>query len=129
MGSAARKVRHYRDLIVWQKAMDLVENTYAVTRALPADERFGLVQQMQRAAVSVPSNIAEGHQRQSRNAYMHFLSIARGSLAELETQLLMLPRLQYMTEADIRMCLKLADEVGRMLRAITLRLAHPAPSP
>jgi len=81
------EIRTYRDLIAWQKAMLLAKAIYRTTAAMPGDERFGLTMQMRRAAVSVPSNIAEGHARQSRADYIRFLKIARGSLAELGTQL------------------------------------------
>ena len=79
-------VRTYRDLIAWQKAMVLTKMVYVQTKAMPSDERFGLVSQMRRAAVSIPSNIAEGPARQSRGDYLRFLRNARGSLAELSTQ-------------------------------------------
>ena len=77
----------HKDLIVWQKAVSLATMVYAATAALPSDERYGLTTQMRRAAVSVPSNIAEGAGRTHRSEYLHYLSIARGSLAELETQI------------------------------------------
>ena len=80
------KVRTFRDLIAWQKGKELAKMVYVVTRRMPADERFGLTNQMRRAAVSIPSNIAEGHGRQSRPDYLKFLRTARGSLAELMTQ-------------------------------------------
>lgn len=80
-------VRTFRDLIAWQKSMDLAQLVYNETRTMPSDERFGLTMQMRRAAVSIPSNIAEGHGRQSRNDYIRFLRTARGSLAELQTQI------------------------------------------
>jgi four helix bundle protein len=79
-------VRTFRDLIAWQKSMTLARMIYRATMAMPADERFGLVSQMRRSAVSIPSNIAEGHARQSRADYLKHLRIARGSLAEVDTQ-------------------------------------------
>jgi len=79
-------VNSYRELVAWQKAMDLVEVVYRVTKSFPADERFGLVSQLRRAAVSVPSNIAEGHSRPTAD-YVRFLNIARGTLREVETSL------------------------------------------
>jgi len=78
-------VQTYRDLNAWKKAMDLVEGTYALTKSFPGTERFGLTSQIQRAVVSIPANIAEGNARKHRGDYVHHLSIARGSLAELET--------------------------------------------
>jgi len=83
MGSA----RTFRDLIVWRRAIELAKAVYQATRAMPETERFGLIAQMRRAAVSVPSNIAEGNARHTLKDYIHFLSVARGSLAELETQI------------------------------------------
>ena len=83
---ASGKVRTFRDLIAWQKGKELAKVVYTATRRMPEDERFGLTNQMRRAAVSIPSNIAEGHARQSRLDYLKFLRNARGSLAELMTQ-------------------------------------------
>lgn len=83
----------YKDLIVWQKSMQLVCGIYGKTKLLPADERFGLVSQMRRAAVSIPSNIAEGRKRKSSNDFAQFLHIADGSAAELETQMLLCERI------------------------------------
>ena len=80
--------RGFKDLIVWQKAMDLVEETYRVVKCLPKEEQYGLSNQMRRAVVSIPSNIAEGNQRGSIKEYLHFLYIAMGSLGELETQII-----------------------------------------
>ncbi len=88
--------RPHERLEVWRDAMSLVEWTYRITSPFPADERFGLTTQLRRAAVSIPSNIAEGAARRSRQEYLRFLSIARGSLAELDTQLQIAQRLQYM---------------------------------
>ena len=81
------EIKRYRDLLIWQKGMALAKQVYAMTRAFPGDERFGLTAQMRRAAVSVPSNIAEGQARRGRKEFVQFLSHAEGSLAELDTQL------------------------------------------
>jgi len=81
-------VSNYRDLIVWQKAMDLTVEIYRIAKKLPKEELFSLSDQMRRAAVSIPSNIAEGNGRQTKGEFQHFLRIAKGSAAELETQLL-----------------------------------------
>ena len=89
----AQKIRTYRDLIAWQKAMDLAKQVYQATNRMPESERFGLTNQMRRAAVSVPSNITEGYARQSRLDYVRFLKTARGSLAELQTQATLVERL------------------------------------
>ncbi len=83
------EIKTFRDLIAWQKAMQLARKVYQATEVMPKSERFGLIVQMRRAAVSVPSNIAEGHGRQSRVDYLRFLKVARGSLMELQTQLIL----------------------------------------
>lgn len=111
-------VTSYRDLVVWQKAMALVSAVYELTRAFPDSERFGLTSQIQRAAVSIPSNIAEGQGRLATKEFRQFLGIARGSLKELETQLLISIDLGYAAAEDINACLELADEIGRMLNAL-----------
>ena len=94
------KIAGYQELLVWQRSMDLVAKVYRLTATLPAAEQWGLIAQMRRAAVSVPSNIAEGYGRQSTGEYRHHLSIGRGSLLELETQILLCVRLQYLNLAD-----------------------------
>src|SRR5262245_52079237 len=91
-------VRHYSDLIAWQKAMDLVMQIYKITREFPPEERFGLTNQLRRAAVSVPSNIAEGQGRHATRDFLRCLSIAYGSLQEVETQLVIASRLDYLKE-------------------------------
>jgi len=108
----------YRDLVVWQKAMALVSCVYRLTRTFPDSERFGLISQIQRAAVSIPSNIAEGQGRLATKEFRQFLGIARGSLKELETQLLISIDLAYAETAEVNECLRLADEVGRMLNGL-----------
>ena len=95
-------VRSYRDLKVWQRAMDLVPAVYKVVQRLPKEERYELGSQLRRAVVSVPANIAEGHARQSTKEYLHHLTIARGSLAELETLLLVAERLSYLRPEKLR---------------------------
>jgi four helix bundle protein len=110
--------KNYRDLIVWQKAMTLAEATCAFAGSLPDIERFGLSAQMRRAAVSVASNIAEGHERRSRADYRRFIIIACGSLAEVETQLELALRLHPTDPAAAQRMAGLIDETGRLLRAI-----------
>ncbi|HOX08271.1 MAG TPA: four helix bundle protein [Planctomycetota bacterium] len=105
----------YRDLEAWQKAMDLAEAVYSVCRKLPEQERFGLASQLQRAAVSIPSNIAEGQGRKHRKDFCRFLLIARGSLMELETQLLLSERLKYASKAELQPVWDLSQQVGRLL--------------
>ena len=111
-------VTSYRDLVVWQKAMALVSVVYKLTHTFPDSERFGLTSQIQRAAVSIPSNIAEGQGRLATKEFRHFLGVARGSLKELETQLLVSIDLDYTSKVQASACLDLADEVGRMLNAL-----------
>ncbi len=111
-------IRTYADLDVWKKSMSLVEEVYKFTKTLPTDERFGLVTQMQRAAVSIPSNIAEGHGRRSTGAYLNHLSIAYGSLMELETQIQISQRLNYIDLALQNQLLSKIAEIGRMLNGL-----------
>ena len=111
-------VSSYRDLTVWQRAMELVERIFLLTPKLPREQVYGLSAQMQRAVVSVPSNIAEGHARKSTREYLHFLSISLGSLAELETQLILCERLKFLSADDVGQVLGVADEVGKMIRGV-----------
>jgi four helix bundle protein len=106
--------RSYRELLVWQ----LAEAAYAVAAHLPEVERFGLTAQLRRAAVSVLSNIAEGHERRSRAEYRRFIAIACGSLAELETHLELSRRIHHIAPEHLAKAESLADETGRLLRAI-----------
>ena len=110
-------MRSCRELVVWQKAMDLVVQMYRITRAFPKSEMYGLAGQMQRASVSVPSNIAEGQALKQTQAYLRHLAIASGSLAELETQLEIANRLGYLSPKD-QSIFEQANEVGRMLSAL-----------
>jgi|SRR5689334_4188088 len=108
----------YRDLLAWQKAMDLVTNIYRATRAFPREELYGLTNQLRRAAVSIPSNIAEGQARRSRREFHRFLTTARGSLAEIETQLQIASALGYLTNECVRALLAETGEIGRMLNGL-----------
>ena len=108
----------FKDLLVWQKSMDLVELVYHLVRRLPKEEQFELASQMRRAVVSIPSNIAEGQGRKTAREFLRFLSIARGSRAELETQLLLAQRLGYLTKEQIEPAVLLYNEVGRMLHSL-----------
>ena len=105
----------YCDLSVWQKAMELTDEVYRIARLLPKEEMYSLSDQIRRAAVSIPSNIAEGRGRQTDSDFRHFLYIAKGSCYELETQLLICIRQKYVTAEDIAAALSLSDEVSRML--------------
>jgi four helix bundle protein len=115
--------------VLWQKAMALASATYRVTWSLPRDETFGLTRQIRRAAVSVPSNVAEGSARRTSRDYLAFLHVARGSLAELRTQLLLAREVGCLTDTDLRPLEPQLDEVGRLLNAVirglNRRLAEP----
>src|SRR4051794_19918047 len=110
--------KNYRDLIAWQKAMDLVEQVYHATRHFPKEEQFCLCSQIRRAVVSIPSNVAEGQGRQTPKEFTNFLYIAHGSLREVETQLLIAQRLLYLSEPQVVPMLNLSAEVGRLIRGL-----------
>ena len=119
----------YVDLQVWTQAMDLAALVYALGSSMPRAEQFGMTSQMQRAAASVPANIAEGYQRGTRKYYARFVSIARGSLAEVETFLLLANRVGHLSTEQTQTCLDLADELSRMLTRLRQRLdAPPGPT-
>ena len=106
--------KSYRDLEVWQKAMDLVVDCYQITKRFPKSEIYGLASQMQRAAVSIPTNIAEGRERQYTREFLQYLSIAYGSLAELETLVQIAERLNYLDVNQLKQILDNTAELGRM---------------
>jgi four helix bundle protein len=116
------QIKCYRDLLVWQKAMDLVVECYRFVSTLPKNETYGLISQVQRAAVSVPANIAEGHGRDHLGDYLRHLSVANGSLMELETHLLLVGRLGYRPAEDAEPLLNQCSEVGKMLAGLTKSL-------
>jgi len=116
-------VKSYKDLIVWQKAMDLAVMIYLVTKSFPKDEQYGLASQLRRAAVSIPSNIAEGHARTSTAEFKNFLSIARGSLAEVETQLLIAVRLNYIEQGQWANLMYILTEINKMTNTLMNKLA------
>jgi four helix bundle protein len=122
-------IRSYRDLEVWQKSRMLVSRVYRLTSTFPREELYGLASQLQRAGVSVPSNIAEGKSRRSTKDYMRFLDIAYGSIAEVETQLYIACDLGYTTEKKIVLLLDGYAEVGRMLNGLLNSLAEKSSSP
>ncbi len=115
-------MKSYLDLIVWQKSMELVERMYRMTKVFPQEEQYGLTSQIRRAAVSIPSNIAEGQARKSTAEFRNFLSIALGSRAEVETQTLIAQRLGYVTQVQTEEILSLLDELSRMLNTLRSRL-------
>lgn len=114
--------QHFKDLVAWQKAMDLVTEIYKVTDDFPKREVYSLTDQIRRAAVSIPSNIAEGQAHYSRREFLHFLRHAAGSLAELETQLLIAERLQYLDHPSTTELLQRVHEVGRILNGLIASL-------
>ena len=112
-------IRNYRDLLVWQKAMDLVDEIYTLVKLLPKEELFALSDQLRRCAVSIPSNIAEGYGRRGHKELTQYLSIARGSLFELETQLWIGIRQHLFQEKQCAHALSLCAEIGRILTRMT----------
>ena len=112
------EIRSYRDLKVWQQAMDLAEACYRLTRGFPKDELCGMVSQIRRAAASVPANIAEGHGRNSRGEYIQFLRVAQGSLKELETHLLLAQRIGLIVAKNVEPILEKSEILSKMLRAL-----------
>jgi four helix bundle protein len=116
----------YKDLIVWQKSMTLCTNVYKVTRLFPKDELYGIVSQMRRSSVAIPSNIAEGYRRGHRLEYLQFLRISYGSASELETQLIVSLNIKYLTESQYDELNNLLEEVLKMLNKLISSL-HPTP--
>ena len=112
----------YRELVVWQRGMELVEEIYKLARFLPKEEMYALSDQMRRAAVSIPSNIAEGFARKAPKDYARFLLMARGSKYELETLLTICERLKYLSEDETKKAMGLCDEIGKMLNSIIAKL-------
>ena len=119
-------IRSYRDLTVWQKGMVLAAAVYRLTRRMPRQEEYRIAGQMIRAASSIPANLAEGHGRGTRKDYAHFVSIAKGSLAELETFLLLSADLELVPGDVVGPVLDQAEEVGRMLTSLRERLTSRA---
>ncbi|GJQ05041.1 four helix bundle protein [Capnocytophaga canimorsus] len=116
------RIASYKDLIVWQKSVELVSKVYEITRLFPEEEKFGLTSQIRRSAVSIPSNIAEGYGRGTSKTYLQFLSIARGSLFELETQFHIARRLRFITENnEIEYII---SEISKMLNALINKIKN-----
>ena len=122
----AAKVGGYKDLLVWRKGIELVKEIYRMTKSFPADERFGLVSRMRRAAVSIPSSIAEGQARKTTGEFVQFLSQAEGSLAELDTQLILAVELGYSNTTQVACATGLVSELKRMLNALRRALLKAA---
>jgi four helix bundle protein len=116
------EVKGFRDLIVWQKAMNFVVEVYRASGVFPGDERFGLTAQLRRSAVSIPSNIAEGHGRESTRDFLKFLSIAYGSLNEAQTQILIAERLAYLSAENSAQMLLHAVEVAKLMNGLSKSL-------
>jgi four helix bundle protein len=112
------KSRSYRDLIVWQEAIQLVKEIYQRTADFPEKETFGLTSQIRRAAVSIPSNIAEGQGRHSSKEFRHFLGIALGSIGELETQIIISQEINYLKDIELRSLLTKTDDLRKMLKSL-----------
>jgi four helix bundle protein len=117
-----QKIRTYRDLIVWQKSIHIVTDIYRVTKHFPKQETFGLVLQIRRSSISVSSNIAEGYSRYSNREFTRFLEIAIGSLAEMQTQLLISLNLEYISETDFKTVTENSREIERMLSSLIRKL-------
>lgn len=122
-------IKDYKDLIVWQKAMDLVVEVYALVKLMPKEEMYALSSQIRRAAISIPSNIAEGQARNSTKEFIQFLAIAKGSKAELETQLLLCIRIGYLNEDQIATAMNILAEIGKMINALQQKLTTPTTNP
>ncbi|HEX6769476.1 MAG TPA: four helix bundle protein [Candidatus Binatia bacterium] len=116
-------VASYQDLLVWQRSMDLVERVYRLTASFPRSEQWGLTAQMRRAVISVPSNIAEGYGRQSTGEYRHHLSIGRGPLLELETQVLLGKRLKYLQPSEADSVISEIEQISKMLATLISKLS------
>lgn len=117
-------VRSYRDLIVWKKGIEFVQSIYVLSRSFPHSESFSLTNQIRRAAVSVPSNIAEGQQRCNGNEFRHFLHISLGSLAEVDTQLVLAIKLGYLAEGDVAEVQLQIEEIRKMLYGLLSGLGN-----
>jgi len=117
-------IKNYRDLIVWQKSMELVTKVYLVTKTFPKEEIYGLMSQIRRSCVSIPSNIAEGYGRYSTNDYLRFLQVARGSLYELQTQLEICHNLHYLSKQTFEELFEQSREIERMLCSLIKKVGH-----
>ena len=125
---AGSSIQSYRDLVVWQKSMALAEEVYRLSRLMPKDEQYRLTSQLLRAVASVPANIAEGHARGTRKDYAKFVSISRGSTAEVETFLTLAVRVGLLAEPEDSKASALCDEVSKMLLSLHVRLREDQPT-
>lgn len=117
-------IKNYRDLIVWKKSMELVTKVYVVTKTFPKEETYGLIPQIRRSSISIPSNIAEGYGRHSTNDYVRFLQVARGSLYELQTQLEICLNLDYLSKQRFEEIYEQSREIERMLCSLITKIGH-----
>lgn len=115
-------LQNYKELIVWQKSIDLIEAIYCLTKNFPKEEIFGLVNQMRRAAISIASNIAEGRNRGTRKDFVQFLRMALGSASELETQIIICKRIKHLSKFDYSSAEKLLTEILKMLNSMIKKL-------
>ena len=122
MESTRNTIRSFKDLLVWQRSMELGVTIYRITQKLPASDQCGLMSQLRRAAVSIPSNIAEGYGRQSTGNYRQFLSISRGSLMEVETQIDICERLKYLAESDTENILNEITEISKIFTSLISKI-------
>ena len=123
----ANAVKSFHDLVAWQQAMELVTEIYKVSQKFPKEEMFGLTSQIRRAAVSIPSNIAEGRGKSSAGEFQQFLYHARGSLAEVETQLMIAINLGYLTKQEVTHIMELIARVGRLLHGLLAAVKKTKP--
>ena len=121
-----KKPQNYKDLVVWQKGIELAKLIYTLTARFPAEEKFGLISQMRRAAVSIPSNIAEGQARHTTGEFIQFISHAEGSVAELNTQLILATELRFCSNGDAQPASELTEHLRRMLNGLRRKLQNPA---
>ena len=125
-GAMEKKPQNYKDLVVWQKGIELAKIVYRLSAKFPGEEKFGLVAQIRRAAISIPSNIAEGQARHTTGEFIQFISHAEGSVAELSTQLILATELQFSSSDDAEAALELTEHLRRMLNGLRRKLANIA---
>ena len=121
-----KKPQNYKDLIVWQKGIELAKLIYRLSAKFPGEEKFGLVSQMRRAAISIPSNIAEGQARHTAGEFIQFISHGEGSVAELNTQLILATELRFCSNGDAQPASELTEHLRRMLNGLRRKLQNPA---
>lgn len=122
--SVLSKISSHKDLLVWQKGMELVKLIYSITQSFPNDEKFGLTSQIRRSAISIPSNIAEGYGRDFTKNYSHFLKISRGSLTELETQMIIAFEIGYIDKSEFDQVVSLIEEENKMLNSLIKKMTE-----